>query len=799
VLNLKASARGWLAGLQADRAFLSLLLLVAFVGVLAYANSFTVPFVFDDGSNIVHNRGVHLETLDGYYWQRLGESIRKQGRALAQLSFALNYYFGRLDTFGYHLFNLVVHLLTTALVFLLVRLTLSLPSLGGRYSRWATQVAVGTSLIFVVHPANTQAVTYIVQRATSMATLFSLATLYFYARGRLSPKGERGRLYLASGVAFALALASKQNTVTLPVVVLLYEFCFFQQADWAWLRRYWWLVAGMVLVPLLAGLVYTKFDLLGWLSREYARRDFTMYQRVLTELRVVVYYLSLLILPFPSRLNLDYDFPLSRSFVDPPSTLAALFLILGLLALAGYIIRREPVISFFIFWYFINLAVESTILALDLVYDHRLYMPGIGPLVIMVYGAVRLVERVVASEERRMAAKAGGLMVVVLLLCGMTYKRNGVWQSVISILEDVVKKAPTNARQHVNLGVAYSDAGRLDDAIREYKRGIELDPGYPEAYNNLANAYNRKGMYQEAVKEYLKAIKMKPDYKEAHNNLGSAYCNMGLYEKAVQEHKIALKINPECEKSHNNLGVAYSFMGRYREAIEEYKKALRIRPDFLKARSNLGLAYSLLGEYDKAIREYLKVLQVKPYDVATNYNLGNVYNEKGEYRKAIEAFERVVRQRPRYAEAHNNLGLAYKNIGNLQRAELAFKRAIRLKPQIAEFYFNLGLVYQESGRLDQAEKTFREALRRKPNLVAAHFNLAQVLEVQGRWDEAVASYQEALKYAPDFAEAHKKLGLLLNRLGRPKEAAEHLNQALKLQPNQPGAEKLRRLGEKLGG
>ncbi len=789
----------WLVSKRPDVFNLVTFVFIVILAGAAYSNSFSVPFIFDDGSNIVHNRGVHLSSLkiaDGDLI-RLKSSIAKNGRTISQISYALNYYFGGLNTWGYHLVNLIIHILCAWAIFKFTLLTLTLPAMKDRYGSWAREIAAACAIIFVVHPVNTQAVTYIVQRATSLAALFSVISLICYARGRLSSGSNSWWYYLIAFVCFCAAFSSKQNTIVIPILVFLYEFYFFQELDPDWLKKKWPYLSGIIFIILLIFLVYTKFEPIAWFKTNYARRPFTLFERVSTEWRVIVYYFTLLFLPLPTRLNLDYDFPLSYSLLNPPATIASLLIIVGLIYLAIYIAKKEPLISFFILWFFVNLVVESTIVGLDLVYDHRLYLPGIGIFIIVIWGMERAIHHL--APRLRTPLKIGALTVLVINLSMMTYQRNEAWQSVISILEDVVKKSPGNARQHVNLGVAYSDAKRLKDATNEYLIGIKLDPNYPEAYNNLGNAYNRQGMYKKAVKEYQQAIRMRPEYKEAHNNLGSAYCNMRQYDKAIAEHLIALKINPECEKSHNNLGVAYSFKGLYDKAIAEYTRSLEIKPSFLKARSNLALAYSFKGMYYEAIAEFKKVLRANPNDVAVNYNLGNAYNSIKDYKQAAAAFSRVVAAQPDYAEARNNLGLAYLNTGNLSEAQALFEKAIKLKPNVAEFYFNLGLVYKQRNQPARAKRAFKQALRVNPRFALAHYHLGIMAESRGDYNSALTRYQQAIQVKPRFALAYTNAGLLLNRLGDSEQAIAYIKQSLKLFPNQPNAQNLNKLVKRLGG
>jgi len=781
--------RGW----QADYFQLGLILVIIAVTTLAYWNSFTVPFVFDDGSNIIHNTGIHLRNFTPESVATLKDTVTKQGRAITLISFALNYYFGALNTFGYHLFNLILHILVSILIFYFVRLTLNLPGFSSQYGKWAKETAAGCALIFAVHPVNTQAVTYIVQRYTGMAAGFALCSLIFYAKARLRTGSGRAGYFMLSIICFLLAFNSKQNMVVLPILVGIYEFYAFQKQDVGWLKRHWMFIALAIILPFLAALIYTKFDLLGWFVKEYARREFTMGQRLLTEMRVLVYYLTLLVLPLPSRLNLDYTgFPLSYSLISPQATLYAMLFLAGLLVLAVVLYRRQPLISFCILWYFVNLMVESSIVALDLIYDHRLYFPIIGLLIPVVFGGVKLINRSFTKGAKAVETVVLGVLVV---LAGFgVHQRNETWQSVISILEDVVKKAPNNSRQHVNLGVAYSDIGEIDKAIVLYKKGIEIKDDYAETYNNLGNAYNRKGMYKKAIVEYQKAIKLKHDYKEAHNNLGSAYSNLRQYDKAIAEHKKALKINPNCEKSHNNLGVAYSFKREYDKAVREYKRALEIAPSFTRSRVNLALAYSYKRMYALAIAEFKKVLKREPNKISVLYNLGNVYSDAGQYEQAAAIFSRIVQAKPDYAEARNNLGLAYKSMGQYDKAEIEFKKALGLQSNRPELYFNLGLIYRDSGRGKQAEEAFKKALAKQPNLTMARLHLGRLYESQGRQGEAYREYQRAVKYNPNNAQAYRALGIInLNTFGNPRKARKYLIKSLNLNPNQPDAEGLRQI------
>ncbi len=767
--------------------------LIVLLSVAAYYNSFQVPFVFDDGAHIVNNRAIQLDNLAPHRVERFKKGLTK-GRALATFTFGVNYYLGQLDPFGYHLFNLIIHILTAFGIYLFILITLTIPlprdSLdpeGGGYEKIAYQVALGASLIFAVHPVNTQAVTYIVQRMTSMCALFYILSMLAYIKGRQT-NGPPRLIWFAAGLLSAvLALSSKQNALTLPVFIVLYEIYFFQKLDWDWIRKKWVLLAGLSLgiaaFILLMALIYTNFTLFHHMVDGYRTRPFNMWERLLTQFRVVTYYFSLLLYPNPSRLNLDYEFTISRSILSPPTTLVCIVFILALIWLGFRLMKRRPVISFCILWFFGNLVIESSIYPLDLVYEHRLYLPSLGFLCIVVIFAVIGIERLAKTKGSQTVLKIVSLGLVLSVFTFWTHKRNIVWHSVISILEDVVSKSPHNSRQHVNLGVAYSSARQLDKAIEQYKEGIRLDPNYPETYNNLGNAYNRKGMLDEAIAQYKKAIQMRFKYKEAHNNMGSAFYKKGMFDEAIKEHKIALSIQGDCEKSLNNLGVAYSGKKMYPEAIAAFKKAIDSKPGFAKPYINLGLTYTLKRNSKEAMKMFEKARLLEPNNPGLFYNLGNAYSDLGKHEKAVEAFRRATRLNPKYDVAYNNMGLAYRQIGKEKEAIAAYQAALKINPRRAEFHYNLGLVYAGQSKHKEALEAFRKAVELAPRLARARFDLAKTLEATGDYQPAANEYEQAIRLGYNSAEIYQKLGMLYaDKIRDIKKARFYLQRAVRMTP-----------------
>lgn len=375
--------------------------LIAGVALVAYSNTFHVPFHFDDRPNIVQNPNVQIKVLT---WERLEQLIKntykESIRVFSYFTFALNYYFGEFNVFGYHLVNFIIHIASGVFLYWFLILTFNLPFLKERYGPIAYKVALFTSLIFIVHPIQTQSVTYIVQRMTSMGGMFYLLSMVLYVKGRLSSGNGRFVYFASAGLTYLLGIFSKENVAILPLFVLLYEFYFFQNLTVSPKGKKVFLTLALIvgLIALVGLAVWGKryYELI---IEGYKIRDFTLVERVLTQFRVVLYYVTLLIYPHPFRLNLDYDFPISRAILDPPTTFISIVIVACLIGYSVWTAKRRPVLSFCILWYFGNLVIESSIFPLEIAFEHRLYLPAIGPFILFSLLMVRGLEKLKATYQ----------------------------------------------------------------------------------------------------------------------------------------------------------------------------------------------------------------------------------------------------------------------------------------------------------------------------------------------------------------------------------------------------------------
>lgn len=609
-------------------------LLILLVGCIAYANSFEVPFVLDDKRSIVESGG----------FSSFEEFSFSQTRVVAYLTFALNYRLGGLDVTGYHVVNLVVHLAAGLLVFALLRLTLQTPfftqqsAVSPQPSALSTQhsalVPLFVALLFVVHPVQTQAVTYVVQRMTSMASMFYLLSLVLYVLGRLSieAQGPRGKgqekeasapvtanvapwtlglapVFLAASVlAAVLAMKTKEIAFTLPFAVLLYEVFFFQGA---WKRRLLCLLpifATLPIVPLaVLATADSSGDVLADVSEQTRASSLSRTDYLFTQFRVIVTYLRLLI--FPVNQNLDYDYPIYRTFWSLPVVFSFL-LLAALLVLALYLflrtgrfrcsalsgqhstpapstVNRQPstrsdepalrLFSFGIFWFFLALAVESSIVPIvDVIFEHRLYLPSVGAITAFVALLFYAATRIPRAWGPALPIPVLGLLVLVLAVA--TFQRNHVWGDDVRLWLDTAAKSPEKGRPFNELGVALEESGRREEAMESFSLAIDLDPSHFKARYNLADLLLISGRPEESLPLLAEAIRIKPDFSEAYVKAGAALLRARRYGDVVAFLEQNLDRIGDNGEARFYIGAAHAFMGNKEAARRELAVVARLDP-----------------------------------------------------------------------------------------------------------------------------------------------------------------------------------------------------------------------------
>jgi tetratricopeptide (TPR) repeat protein len=552
-----------------------------------YAHSKEGPFVFDDLVNITENSHVQISSLDWDSLRRAAFESPSSTRPVANISFALNYYFNRLDPESFRLVNVLIHLANGLLLLLFLKATLQTPAFSEFRRGMNRFMPFAATAIWLVNPIHTQSVSYIVQRMNSLAAMFCMLAFLLYIYARLSKNRRRRGLLLGSGLlAFLMALGSKEIAITLPVFVFLYEWYFFQDLDQDWLKKNYLWPLGILLFWAGMALIYLDFSPAETILSSYQTRDFTLAQRVMTQPRVIIFYIFLFLFPHPSRLNLDHYFPVSLSPLDPPTTLLAMLAIIGLLATAVLCARRYRLLSFCILWFMGNLVLESSVIGLEMVFEHRTYLPSFPVTMVIVMLLYRFVKQI--------WLRRAVLLLFLVLGTVWTHDRNEIWADDITLWEDIAEKSPQKARSHINLGVVYGQRGQFEKAVHYLQQAVNLQPNYVHPRYNLALSLFQKGDYPEAERQARVLQKMKPVDKESLNLLvmslnilGKSLAIQGKSDEALENFYRAVQLAPNDANSHFNLSLTLERTGQLPEAEKYATETLRIRPDYRGGRLHL--------------------------------------------------------------------------------------------------------------------------------------------------------------------------------------------------------------------
>lgn len=662
---------------QPSRIFI--ILIICLLGFIVYSHTFYYPFHFDDEPSIPANFSIRDISNLKAIWNFCPT------RFITYLSFSLNYHFHKLNVFGYHLVNLLIHLISASLVYWFVSLSFSTPILKKeRISQYSRFIAFFCGLIFVSHPLQTQAVTYIVQRTTSLAALFYIAALSLYVKAMLvKPKTLTGKAYYAFSLLIAiLGMFTKEIVFTLPFMILLYEFCFFRadkRLNWRYILPFF-----IVLIIMLLWIYFGR--LIDFQEIERVAKPPSVISYLLTQFRVLATYLRLLFLPI--RQNLLYDYPLSQSLWELP-TLAGLGLLISIFVAGIKLFPKHRLASFAIFWFFLSLSIESSLIPIrDVIFEHRLYLPMLGFSLFLASGLFTILE----NKSRKILILALSLSIITTYSV-LTYKRNLVWRDELTLWNDVVGKFSPATEALMNSLDNHSDTSEYGKSVfnEHIMETLKINQNFLAAYLNRGRAYVDKGEYDKALFDLSKVLKIDPTYENAYYHLGRAYVEKGEYDRAISEFNKLQSIHPHYANVYSLRGNAYRAKKEYAKAVSDYNQALKIRADFIEVYLDRGITYRLQGEIDKAISDYNYILQLDPAYVMAYNNRGYAYFLKKEYGQAILDYNQAIKINPEYAQAYYNRARTYLTKGEYEKARDDVRKIQSLGYEVsAEFLEQLG-------------------------------------------------------------------------------------------------------------
>ncbi len=744
-------------------------LVLAAAGFAVYANSLRGPFVFDDLRSIPENPSIHhLVTA----FSPPGGGVTVTGRPVLNFSFALNYALSGTRVWSYHLFNLLIHLAAGLVLFGIVRRTLencgwdgteAATDSGARRRESSVAIAFAAGLLWIVHPLQTESVTYVAQRAESLMGLFYLLTLYCFIRGSretagprtadhttAGPKGlplrgqrPRSRViwYAGSILACLLGMGTKEVMVSAPVMVFLYDRTFLAGSfGQAWRRRRGWHLA-------LAATWVTLF----WLVFHAADRGGTagfgigigFWQYAATQFEAISRYLWLVVWPHP--LIIDYGARWVTSVPDVAPYAAVVAVVVTLSAMAWW---RHPRLGYLGAWFFAILAPTSLVPgARQTIAEHRMYLALAPALVLLVLALHALVGR--RGRIVFLAAAAG--------LGALTLQRNRTYRHALALWTQTVASRPGNPAPHINLGNALLAHRQPGKALIQFETALRLDPQNADAYYDAGNALLQLGRLDEAIGHFQASLQLHQGSLDARNNLADALLQAGRPAEAVKQYESVLRAQPRVAEAHYNLGNALLKAGRTSAAAREFEAALRLRPDYPEADNNLGNILARSGRLPEAAAHYQAALRADPRNLEARENLGRALARMGRLNEAAAQYAAVLRLQPTAADAAYNLGTLLLRLDRPAEAEVQFQTVLRLQPGNSAALDDLGNILARSGRIDEAVRRFREALRVDPSNVPAHFNLGAALLQSGHPEEARAEFEAALRLDPGFAPARQAL------------------------------------------
>jgi tetratricopeptide (TPR) repeat protein len=578
--------------------------------LVAYANSFNCSWHFDDYINIVKNPGIQIKTIS---WEEIGKSVYgiaggvKWQRPVSYFTFAMNYYFDGLNVFWYHVVNFFIHYITSVFLFLFIYNTLKLPILKGCYERHAYSIALLATLFWAINPVEVMAVTYIVQRMASMAAMFYIMAMYFYLKGRTGDKTWKSVVFFILAAFWGiLSIGSKENAAMLPLSLFLFDLFLIQGVTIETIRKNWAVcLIALLLVPAI-GLMYYDFSTI---IGDYDQiRPFTMWERVLTQPRVILFYISLLLYPITSRMMLIHDVEISKSLFDPWTTLAAILVLLLILVVAIVISRRRPLISYCIIFFFLNHVIEGSFISLGIIYEHRNYLPSLlffVPLsIFIVYGLSYF------EKRKRMIVVLSSAITVIIIIMGVTvFIQNEILKDEISLWSDNIEKAPRLHHVRQNLGVAYFIEGRLPEAFVELTKALESPSAAHvkaevKTYGLLGDYYILRGNDEKAMMHYMQAMKTDPYFSPVYNRIAEIKLRNNQLSDAEDMIRLGIALAPHSYAFHLTLARILLKEGHPDAAIKEAQRALILGGDSSKPYGVFAEAFKMKRDHRTADHFY---------------------------------------------------------------------------------------------------------------------------------------------------------------------------------------------------
>ncbi|MEJ5347411.1 MAG: hypothetical protein WHS46_01805 [Desulfosoma sp.] len=720
------------------------------------------------------NADTHIERFDSEKFINLAKTRFGIYRFVPMLTFSLDYLWGKGEIYAYHVTNLAIHIIAYLLCISFIYSLFCIPSIRVQSPQSRLFVALAVGSLWALHPVQTSAVTYLVQRMASLQGMFFLGATTAYVKARLALlNGERKR-FISWGVVLGLAalgaFLSKENSAVLPLVILVIDTWFF---DGRMVRRilqplincFQKRLGKVVLLACTVVVMLGTYFVMDHLSKGYSGRHFTMTERLLTESRVILRYVGAILIPRPGSLSLEHDVELSTSIFSPITTLLSMCAIGAALFYAVAARKRQPVITFGILWFFTTLSIESSIVPLELMFDHRMYLPSVG-LVLAGFVALRqslgrVGKHYSESEKKKLAWSL--MAVVCSFLSLITFLRNEDWRDPVTIHADAVRKAPRNPRAHANYAVSLYLAGFHEEALVEAEKAIDL--GRQNFEEDVVSAVTVVAVYMER-KDWQKAI------AEGEKLLAKSHGRADADSMVVFLLRLA-----ECYRQIEDYSKAYMYAQKAIDVIRQYPYLRVERQHLYRVLVNL---------FADAEKKGVVLDNTLENDLCLDEKIAHALFAFGDWEGARYFAQKGTTDGVDAQHLVKTIDLLEQRTA-AQKAQWEFDDASFLIK--VAFFISKHLSHDVFMSL--GERIIEHRLKKDPYDAAAHLLQGWYEFHRGRYGEAVSQAKLAIALAPQWAKAWIALGFFEQQAGGLEQALTAFQHTLELYPGYPKREVLK--------
>ncbi|MBU4269360.1 tetratricopeptide repeat protein [Candidatus Dependentiae bacterium] len=691
---------------------------------LFYYPSLKYPFQFDDLANITKKFAIRNDNpLTRFFCSRW----------IVDWLNRINYEMDRFNPFYYRLFNLFIHITAGILLFYLLLTLLNKLEKTSFFYKNSILIAFATSGLFLLHPVQTQTVSYIIQgRLEGLASMLILANLLILVNALLTNnKILKTALFILSAVISILSFGSKEIIVITPILLFLCDWFFISKSNWSDFKTRIFYHLGFAAFFYL--FYFSKYMDFSFFTRAVSLKMVTANNRgniltnhaqdvikplefLISEFKVILHYLWIFIVPF--GISVEYDWKLSTGFFSADS----FFPFLVLFAIVIFIIysiinKKNSLLVFGLSWFFITIAPRTTIIpSPELLCDYKTYLASIGWLFLLA-SALVYVAIFIASQIRNIKvqflqfAQIAVLLIFLIPVGTATYNRNTVWRTAEEFWHDIVKKAPLKARGHNNYGVALSECGKVDKAIKHYQKAISLDRYYSDPLSNIAVAYSMKNEIDKAIEALNMALLINPNYPEAYNNIGTLYLSKKDYVKSEEFLNKAIELRPYYGKAYYNKGRLYMEKSDEQTAWTFFKKATEGDLDTPEGFFTLGQLSIRLQKYEDAAYAFEKIISLGVKEQAVQFNLANSYYMLKRFDEAEKIYASLVSENPVDGRYAYNLAETYLSKKEFEKALVVFQKVLSMPNAPGQAHLRAVACLESLNRTAEVDKYLEELLK----------------------------------------------------------------------------------------